>query len=315
MPTAQTDGLTMRYKLTIEYVGTLFQGWQIQGTDPTVQKILMDAFQEINDPVTIVYGAGRTDAGVHALGQVAHVDLCRAWDPFRLQQALNTFLREKGVSIVGCQRVQGPRPGALSQYTLSLLPQGNNSSVDTTPDVLPYDPVVFHARFSATCRHYVYHILNRDAVLALDQDRCWQVFQHLDVAAMVRAAKIFVGSYDFSVFRSRKCQSASAVRTVRRVDIEAVGQKIHIHISSQSFLHHQVRFMVGALKWIGEGRWTEDDLIMRLPPKDYSKDNGGQAWAFPVTNMAPLAPAYGLYLKHVEYGSDYSVVADNGGSA
>ncbi|MDC0345041.1 tRNA pseudouridine(38-40) synthase TruA [Alphaproteobacteria bacterium] len=253
-----------RFKLTIEYRGTAFYGWQVQaGDSPTVQRILMMALTALGENVSLVYGAGRTDSGVHALGQVAHVDLKRPWEPSRLREGMNAYLRDKDVAIIDCELV----------------------------------PADFHARFSAVCRHYIYQMVNRPSLLALDKERAWHVRGSLDVDAMKEAAACFVGKYDFSFFRARACQSDSPIKTIRDAGFFQRGERLFFHVSSRSFLHHQVRFMVGALKAIGEGV-CDLEMLRQALDKDYL------AQQQKITSLAPVAPAHGLYLTQVDYAPD-----------
>ena len=213
--------LMPRYRLTLEYDGSAFYGWQIQLHDKTIQGVLTDAIARINGEPAMVQGAGRTDAGVHALGQVAHVDLSREWDPFVLRNAINA----------------GVRPHKISVLEAELVP-------DT-----------FNARFSGTKRHYLYRILNRRAPPTLDLGQVWFVPVELDAGAMHEAAQILVGHHDFSTFRDSQCQAQSPMRTLDRLDVSRFGEFIEIRTESRSFLHSQVRSMVGSLKLVGEGKW------------------------------------------------------------
>jgi tRNA pseudouridine38-40 synthase len=215
-----------RYKLTIEYAGAPFVGWQIQATGVSVQGVLGAAIDSMTQERVAVHGAGRTDAGVHALGQVAHVDLARPWSVDKLRDGLNACLRPHPVAVLAAEQV-----------------------ADT-----------FDARFSATARHYEYRIVNRRSDLTLDRGRAWRVPKPLDAAAMHAAAQRLTGRHDFTTFRSTECQAASPVKTLDRLDVFRVGDEVRIRASARSFLHHQVRSMVGSLAWVGEGRWSADDL-------------------------------------------------------
>jgi tRNA pseudouridine38-40 synthase len=243
-----------RYKLTLEYNGAAFYGWQIQPGDATIQGVLTDAITKINGEPAMVQGAGRTDSGVHALGQVAHVDLLREWDPFVLRNAINA----------------GVRPHKVCVLEVELV------------------PVSFNARFSGTKRHYLYRILNRRAPPTLDAGQVWFVPVELDAAAMHEAAQILVGHHDFSTFRDSQCQAQSPMRTLDRLDVSRFGEFIEIRTESRSFLHSQVRSMVGSLKLVGECKWTTNDLKRALDAKDR-------------TACGVVAPAEGLYLVKVDY--------------
>ena len=225
-----------RFKLTIEYDGTPFVGWQFQADGPSVQSVLTDAIEAFCGARLLVTGAGRTDAGVHALGQAAHVDLAKDWDPGRVRDALNAHLRPHPVSVLAVER--------------------------TADD--------FDARFSAVQRHYLYRIVNRRAELALDRLRAWRVARPLDVPAMHAAAQRLVGRHDFTTFRAAECQANSPVKTLDRLDVEREGEDVRIGASARSFLHHQVRSMAGSLALVGEGKWSADDLAAALAACDRS---------------------------------------------
>jgi tRNA pseudouridine38-40 synthase len=243
-----------RYKLTLEYDGTLFVGWQMQENGPSVQARLAQAIKAFSGEDFLPRGAGRTDAGVHALGQVAHLDLGKDWAPEKVRDALNAQLRPDPISVLACEPV----------------------------------PESFDARFSATARHYLYRIVNRRSPLALDRNRAWNVVHALDAAAMHDAAQRLVGHHDFTTFRSTECQAASPVKTLERLAVARAGEEIRIEASARSFLHNQVRSMVGSLKLVGEGRWTSRDLEQALA----AKDRGA---------CGPVAPPSGLYLAKVDY--------------
>ena len=215
-----------RYKLTLEYDGTPFVGWQIQENGPSVQARLAQAIKAFSGEEMRPRGAGRTDAGVHALGQVAHFDLGKDWTPAKVRDALNAQLRPDPISVLACE--------------------------------LAADD--FDARFSATARHYLYRIVNRRAPLALDRGRAWQVVHGLDAAAMHDAAQVLVGHHDFTTFRSSECQAPSPVRTLDCLAVAREGDEIRIEASARSFLRNQVRSMVGSLKLVGEGKWSSRDL-------------------------------------------------------
>jgi tRNA pseudouridine38-40 synthase len=223
-----------RYKLTIEYDGTPYVGWQIQDNGPTIQGALTDAIAAFTGKYPIVYGAGRTDAGVHALGQVAHVDLARDWDIDNVRDAINFHLRPRPIAVLVAERV------------------------DET----------FDARFSATRRHYLYRISNRRADLALEQNRAWRVPRPLDRDAMHDAAQKLTGKHDFTTFRSTECQAKSPVKTLDRLDVARDGDDVRVTASARSFLQHQVRSMVGSLVHVGEGKWSADDLAAALAARD-----------------------------------------------
>ena len=211
-----------RYKLTIEYDGTPFVGWQAQDNGTSVQGVLIDAVAAFTGERAAVQGAGRTDAGVHALGQVAHVDLAKDWDVDTVRDALNAHLRPHPVAVLAAKQV-----------------------ADT-----------FDARFSAIKRHYLYRIVNRRADLTLDQHRAWRVPRPLDANAMHDAAQRLVGKHDFTTFRAAECQAKSPVKTLDRLDVARDGDEVRVTASARSFLHHQVRSMVGSLVHVGEGKWS-----------------------------------------------------------
>ncbi|KQT53889.1 MULTISPECIES: tRNA pseudouridine(38-40) synthase TruA [unclassified Aureimonas] len=224
-----------RYKLTVEYDGTRYVGWQRQANGHAVQEAIETAFQAfVGEPITI-FGAGRTDAGVHATGQVAHVDLPKPYRTDTIRDALNAYLREEAVTILAAEPV-----------------------ADT-----------FDARFSARKRHYLYRIFNRRPPPALLQGQVWWVSKALDIQAMDKAAKRLLGTHDFNTFRSAHCQAKNPVRTLDRLDVmKGPGDEVHIHASAQSFLHNQIRSFAGSLKMIGEHRWTEEDLVSALESLD-----------------------------------------------
>jgi tRNA pseudouridine38-40 synthase len=245
-----------RYRILIEYDGTPFLGWQRQAQGPSVQGVLEEALLRFCGEEPSVRGAGRTDAGVHALGQVAHFDLAKEWDAFRVREALNFHLKPAPVVVLDC---------ALAE-----------------PD--------FDARYSATARHYRYRILNRRAPPALDRDRVWWVTAPLDADAMAAAARVLIGRHDFTTFRAAQCQANSPLRTLDRLDVVHQGEEIVVSASARSFLHNQVRSMVGSLKLVGEGKWGTQDLKAALEARDRSA-------------CGPVAAACGLYLARVDYGA------------
>ncbi len=209
-------------------------GWQRQAHGPSVQAALEDALFAITGERAVVHGAGRTDAGVHATGQVAHVDIERAIAPFRLMEALNARVRPAPVAVLACEAV--------------------------APD--------WHARFSCLGRRYRYRIVNRRAPLTFDAGLAWRVPVPLDTDAMHAAAQLLVGRHDFTTFRSAACQADSPIRTLDRLDVERVGEEVLIHAAARSFLHHQVRSITGCLKMVGEGAWSADDLAAALAAAD-----------------------------------------------
>jgi len=223
-----------RYKLTIEYDGTPFVGWQSQDNGISAQAVLTEAIAAFAGERVTVNGAGRTDAGVHALGQVAHMDLAKAWDGDTIRDAINFHLRPRPVAVLTAESV--------------------------APD--------FDARFSAVKRHYLYRIVNRRADLTLDQNRAWRVPRPLDAEAMHSAAQRLIGRHDFTTFRAAECQAKSPVKTLDRLDVARDGEAIRITASARSFLQHQVRSMVGSLMHVGEGKWTADDLASALAARD-----------------------------------------------
>jgi tRNA pseudouridine38-40 synthase len=243
-----------RYKLTIEYDGTPFVGWQRQSEGVSIQQVIEEAVTKFCGERTTVYGAGRTDAGVHALAQAAHLDLAKPADPFRIAEALNFHLKPHPVAILDCR--------------------------EAAPD--------FHARFSAIERRYRYRIANRRAPLTLDRGRAWRVTVPLDAGAMHAAAQRLVGKHDFSTFRAADCQADSPVKTLDALAVARLGEEIEVTARARSFLHHQVRNMVGTLKLVGEGKWTRDDVMHALGARNRAA-------------AGPTAPAEGLYLMDVRY--------------
>ncbi len=243
-----------RYKLTLEYDGTPFVGWQMQVNGLSVQAVIEGAVATINGAPAVVQGAGRTDAGVHALGQVAHVDLARVWDPFVLRNALNANVRPHPVSVIQVEPVADD----------------------------------FHARFSATSRHYLYRILNRRSPPALDRGKVWWLPVDLDAAAMHDAAQVLIGRHDFTTFRAAQCQAASPIKTLDRLDVARYGELIEIRAVARSFLHNQVRSIVGSLRLVGEGKWRARNLQAALEARDRSR-------------CGPVSPPDGLYLLKVAY--------------
>jgi len=225
-----------RYKLTIEYDGAPFSGWQIQADQLTVQGVLTAAIEALSGEKTLVQGAGRTDAGVHARGQVAHVDLAKDWDSHTVRDALNAHLRPHPVAVLLAERVADD----------------------------------FNARTSARKRHYLYRIINRRADLTFDSRLAWRVPRLLDAAAMHAAAQRLVGKHDFTTFRAAECQANSPVKTLDQLDVVRVGEDVNVYASARSFLHHQVRSMAGSLVVVGNGGWSADDLGKALEARDRS---------------------------------------------
>lgn len=243
-----------RYRIAIEYDGTPYVGWQIQACGVSVQSRLTDAIFKFTGERVVVRGAGRTDAGVHALGQVAHFDLERDWEPFKVREAMNFHLKPDPIVVLDA------------------------STADAT----------FDARFSATKRHYLYRILARKAPPALERNRVWWVPRSLDPGAMAEGAAHLIGNHDFTTFRAAGCQARSPVKTLERLDVSCAGEEIRIEASARSFLHHQVRSIVGSLKHVGEGRWQPVDIKRVLAARDR-------------TMCGALAPSQGLYLVRVDY--------------
>ena len=243
-----------RYRLIIEYDGTPFLGWQMHPNAATVQGCLVDAVEKFTGTRPEVRGAGRTDSGVHALGQVAHVDLPKAYPAYVVREALNYHLRPNPIAVVDAAEV----------------------------------PDTFDARFGATKRHYLFRILARRAPPALDKNRVWWVPQDLDVDAMRYASRCLIGHHDFTTFRAAECQAKSPIKTLDTFDVARVGEEIHITCSAQSFMHHQVRSMVGSLKLVGDGKWQSHDLADALAARDRAR-------------CGPVTPPSGLYLARVDY--------------
>ncbi|MCW5751642.1 MAG: tRNA pseudouridine(38-40) synthase TruA [Alphaproteobacteria bacterium] len=223
-----------RYRLLIEYDGTGLVGWQRQDNGPSVQQHLEEAVRAFCGADVAVMGAGRTDAGVHASGQVAHLDLTRDFPARTVMHAINHHLRPAAIAVIDC--------------------------AEAAPD--------FHARFSARKRHYRYRIFNRLVRPVLESNFVWHVAKPLDAAAMHEAARILVGHHDFSSFRAAHCQASSPMKTLDRLDVTRLGNEVHILASARSFLHNQVRAMAGSLKLVGEGRWDAADLSRALAARD-----------------------------------------------
>ena len=223
-----------RFRLSVEFDGRPFMGWQRQAHGPTVQGAIEDAILGVTGEAATVGAAGRTDAGVHGLAMAAHVDVARDITPFRLMEAINAVIRPHPVAILSCETVAND----------------------------------WHARFSCTGRRYRYRIINRRPPLTHDAGLAWRVAGALDADAMHEAAQALVGLHDFTTFRSAHCQSASPVKTLDRLDVCRVGDEIHCDVAARSFLHHQVRSMVGCLAMVGEGKWSADDLRTALEARD-----------------------------------------------
>ncbi|UZK67196.1 tRNA pseudouridine(38-40) synthase TruA [Sphingomonas sp. M1-B02] len=223
-----------RFALTVEYDGRPFMGWQRQDHGPSVQQALEDAAFAVTGERTAVHAAGRTDAGVHALGMRAHLDIARAITPFRLMEALNARVRPHPVAVLDCVAV----------------------------------PDDWHSRFSCLGRHYEYRIVQRRAPLTWEAGLAWRIAAELDEAAMQAGAQQLVGRHDFTTFRSAHCQADSPLRTLDRLDVTREGDRIVVRASARSFLHHQVRSMVGCLALVGQGKWTSADMRSALEARD-----------------------------------------------
>ena len=239
-------------------MGTYFHGWQKQENLETVQGAINSALKNIEPLCSGVTGAGRTDAGVHAIGQVAHLDLIKNWDLTRLQHALNFYLKPKLIAIVGVAKVD----------------------------------LNFHSRFSALKRHYLFKIMNRSAPLTLEKDKFWHIGRNLDIEKMEQAASYLIGKHDFTTFRSSLCQAKSPIKTIDQIKISKtismIGSTIEFQLEARSFLHNQVRSIVGTLEKVGSAVWAPERVRLALTSKDRSK-------------CGPVAPSCGLYLTHVEY--------------
>ncbi|SFU18316.1 tRNA pseudouridine(38-40) synthase TruA [Mesorhizobium sp. YR577] len=245
-----------RYRLDIEYDGTAYAGWQRQDGPATVQGAIEQAIKGFSGEDVTLRGAGRTDAGVHATGQVGHVDLAKTWRDDTVRDAINAHLQMAGAAVA-----------ILAAYAV---------------------PDDFDARFSATGRQYLYRILNRRAPAALERNRVWVVQKKIDADAMHEAAQVLVGRHDFTTFRSLQCQASSPLRTLERFDVVRKGDEIEIHAAARSFLHNQVRSMVGTIKRVGEGAWSAADVKAALEAKDRAA-------------CGSVAPPFGLYLTKVDY--------------
>jgi tRNA pseudouridine38-40 synthase len=243
-----------RYALTIEFNGRDYFGWQRQESDPTIQGCIEEAIAKITPEKVVVYAAGRTDAGVHARAMRAHVDIEKPLPAHRIMDAINAHLRPHPISILACEVVADD----------------------------------WHARFDCTGRAYEYHIINRRSPLALDHGLAWRVPQYLDEMAMHDAAQVLVGLHDFTTFRSVNCQSDSPIKTLDTLDVRRENEMIIITAEARSFLHHQVRSMVGCLALVGRGKWTRADLIHALNAKNRAA-------------LGHNAPADGLYFMKAIY--------------
>jgi tRNA pseudouridine38-40 synthase len=246
-----------RFRLWVEYDGGPFMGWQRQAHGPSVQQAIEEAVASITGETAVLQAAGRTDAGVHALAMAAHVDIAKPIDAFRLSEALNALLRPLPVAILKAEAVADD----------------------------------WHARFSCLGRRYVYRIVNRRAPLALEAGKAWQVAVPLDAEAMDRAAQRLVGLHDFTTFRSAHCQSDSPVKTLDRLAVVRTGDVVEVHAAARSFLHHQVRSMVGCLQLVGRGKWSADDLAAALEAKARAA-------------LGYNAPPDGLYFVEALYSDD-----------
>jgi len=243
-----------RYRISIEYDGTPFSGWQFQADAPSVQGAIEDAIAALTGERVVIQGAGRTDAGVHAFGQVAHFDLAREVATDTIRDGLNAHLRPHPIAVLAAERV----------------------------------PESFNARLSATRRHYLYRIVNRRSDLTLDRNRAWRLPRPLDVPAMHAAAQRLVGHHDFTTFRSTECQAKSPMKTLDRLDVVREGEEVRVVTCARSFLHNQVRSMVGSLALVGDRKWSADDLAAVLAARDR-------------TACGQVAPPQGLYLMRVDY--------------
>ena len=244
----------MRYKFIIEYDGTLFIGWQRQAGQLSVQGVLEDALKTALRHSVTVWGSGRTDTGVHAIAQVAHIETEEKLDTYRLFESLNALVRPYPISI---------------------------KSIEEVPDD-------FHARFSAKKRHYIYKIQNTPYPPSINKGHVWWVRLQLDIKKMQKAAHLMLGKHDFSTFRASECQAKSPIKTLDTFDIIQNGEIIEFHIRAKSFLHHQVRNMVGTLELVGEGKWSTEKFKKAFEACDRKK--GG-----------PTAPPEGLYFQSVDY--------------
>jgi tRNA pseudouridine38-40 synthase len=243
-----------RWKLILEWDGAPFMGWQRQDHGPSVQAAVERAAKAMTGEAVTAHAAGRTDAGVHALGMAAHIELSKELTPHRLREGLNALLRPDPVAVLSAEAV----------------------------------PDDWHARFSCVGRRYLYRISNRRAPLTLDRGKAWRIGLPLDIAAMQQAAAMLVGRHDFTTFRSVNCQSDSPVKTLDRLEVNQAGDEVQVHAAARSFLHHQVRSMVGCLALVGQGQWTPDDMRQALEARDRAA-------------LGLNAPAEGLYFVEALY--------------
>lgn len=243
-----------RFAFTVEFDGRPFMGWQRQAHGPTVQEAIETAIKQVTGEQAIVHCAGRTDAGVHGLAMRAHADIGKEITPFRLMEALNALMRPEPVAITACEAV----------------------------------PDDWHARFSCVGREYVYRIVNRRAPLTYERGLAWQIPQALDEIAMAQAAALLIGKHDFTTFRSVQCQADSPIKTLARLEVVRRDDRIDVHAAARSFLHHQVRSMVGCLALVGMGTWTVADMQAALDARDRSA-------------LGRNAPPDGLYFVRAVY--------------
>ena len=246
-----------RFALTLEYDGGPFMGLQRQDHGPTVQQALEEAIHAVTGETATMHSAGRTDSGVHALAMRSHVDIAKAIEPFRLMEALNALLRPAPVAVLACE-------------------------------IVPDD---WHARFSCVGRAYEYRIANRRAPLTLEKGKAWHIARELDAEAMHRAAQALVGRHDFTTFRSAHCQAKDPVKTLDRLDVRREGDHVIVEAAARSFLHHQVRSMVGTLALVGQGQWREEQVAAALAAKDRAA-------------LGLNAPSEGLYFVRAVYPED-----------
>lgn len=246
-----------RYRLTVEFDGRPFMGWQRQAHGPSVQQAIEQAITAVTGERAVLHAAGRTDAGVHGRAMAAHADIDKAITPFRLGEAINARLRPAPVAILTCEKAADD----------------------------------WHARFSCVGRRYLYRIVNRRAPLTLEKGLAWQVAATLDAEAMHAAAQRLAGHHDFTTFRSAHCQAESPVKTLDRLDVRRLGEVIEIEAAARSFLHHQVRSMVGCLALVGRGRWNASDLSDALAAADRAR-------------LGLNAPPDGLYFMEALYPGD-----------
>ena len=246
-----------RFALTLEYDGGPFMGLQRQDHGPTVQQAVEEAVQAVTGETVTTNSAGRTDSGVHALAMRSHVDIAKAIEPFRLMEALNALLRPAPVAVLACEAV----------------------------------PDDWHARFSCVGRAYEYRIANRRAPLTLERGKAWHIARELDAEAMHRAAQALLGRHDFTTFRSAHCQAKDPVKTLDRLDVRREGDHVIVEAAARSFLHHQVRSMVGTLALVGQGQWREEQVAEALAAKDRAA-------------LGLNAPSEGLYFVRAVYPED-----------